>query len=143
MGAAELGILAAAADSSNGDLERVTMKDKICLITGANSGMGKATALGLARMGATVVMVCRDRDRGEIAREEIRDEKRADQQCRRVAYQKIGNSRRDRDILCSELSGAIIANQPAARYTQSQRAVTRGERRRRGQNGQSPGSLVE
>ncbi len=37
----------------------------------ANSGIGKATALGLAQMGATVVMVCRDRARGEEARSEI------------------------------------------------------------------------
>jgi retinol dehydrogenase 14 len=44
------------------------MKDKICLVTGASSGIGKATALGLARLGAVVVMVCRDRSRGEAAR---------------------------------------------------------------------------
>jgi len=37
----------------------------------ANSGIGKATALGLARTGATVVMVCRDRLRGEEAQQEI------------------------------------------------------------------------
>lgn len=37
------------------------MKDRICLITGANSGIGKATALGLAKMGTTIVMVCRNR----------------------------------------------------------------------------------
>jgi len=47
------------------------MKDKICLITGANSGIGKATALGLVKMGATMVMVCRDRTRGEDARAQI------------------------------------------------------------------------
>ncbi len=41
------------------------------MVTGANSGIGKATALALAQMGATVVMVCRDRGRGEEAKSEI------------------------------------------------------------------------
>ncbi len=45
---------------------------KVCIVTGANSGIGKATALGLAQMGATVVMVCRDQTRGEEAQKEIK-----------------------------------------------------------------------
>src|SRR5215472_2725582 len=48
------------------------MQGKICMVTGANSGIGKETALGLAQMGATVVMVCRDRARGEAAQSEIK-----------------------------------------------------------------------
>jgi len=48
------------------------MQGKVCMVTGANSGIGKATALGLAQMGATVVMVCRDRARGEAAQSEIK-----------------------------------------------------------------------
>ena len=50
------------------------MKGKICMITGANSGIGKATAIGLAKMGATIVMVCRNKDRGEEALEDIKKE---------------------------------------------------------------------
>jgi len=48
-----------------------SMQGKICMVTGANSGIGKATALELAQMGATVVMVCRDRAKGEEAQNEI------------------------------------------------------------------------
>lgn len=48
------------------------MTGKLCLVTGANSGIGLATATKLARMGAHVVMVCRDAARGEAARDQIR-----------------------------------------------------------------------
>jgi len=47
------------------------MQDKICLITGANAGIGQQTALELAKMGATVVMVARDPQRGEAAQAAI------------------------------------------------------------------------
>src|SRR5262245_56728449 len=51
--------------------ESTDMAGRVCLVTGANSGIGKATALGLAKRAATVVMVCRNRERGEAARAEI------------------------------------------------------------------------
>lgn len=44
------------------------------MVTGANAGIGKATALGLANTGATVVMVCRSQERGEAALDEIREQ---------------------------------------------------------------------
>ncbi len=47
------------------------MNGKTCIVTGANAGIGKATALGLAKMGAKVVMVCRSRERGVVALAEI------------------------------------------------------------------------
>src|SRR5687768_2908269 len=49
------------------------MGEKVCLITGATSGIGKATAMGLANMGASVVMVGRDRGRGKAALAEIKE----------------------------------------------------------------------
>lgn len=48
------------------------MQGKVCLITGANSGLGYQTALALAKMGAQVVMVCRNRAKGEAAQAEIK-----------------------------------------------------------------------
>ncbi|HEY6284708.1 MAG TPA: SDR family oxidoreductase [Ktedonobacteraceae bacterium] len=50
-----------------------SMQGKVCIVTGANSGIGKATALGLAQMGATVVMVCRNQVKGEEAQNEIKE----------------------------------------------------------------------
>src|SRR5215203_354157 len=50
------------------------MDGKVCLITGATSGIGKATAMELASMGASVVMVGRDRDRGEAALAEVKEQ---------------------------------------------------------------------
>ncbi len=47
------------------------MKGKTCLITGANSGIGKVMALEIAKKGANVVMVCRSKEKGEAARNEI------------------------------------------------------------------------
>jgi len=51
----------------------IDMSGKICLVTGANSGIGKETALGLARYGATVILVCRNPHKGEAARQEIQE----------------------------------------------------------------------
>jgi len=49
------------------------MEDRICIVTGANRGMGRATAQGLADKGATVILVCRDLTKGDQARNEIAD----------------------------------------------------------------------
>jgi len=47
------------------------MNGKVVMLTGANAGMGKEIALALAVLGAKVVMVSRDRARGEAARAEV------------------------------------------------------------------------
>ena len=48
-------------------MPRVNMAEKVCLVTGGNSGIGKSVALGLAKMGATVVVVSRNKEKGETA----------------------------------------------------------------------------
>ena len=47
------------------------MKNAVCIVTGGNTGIGKATVAGLAARGATVVIACRDVDKGNAALEEV------------------------------------------------------------------------
>lgn len=48
------------------------MRERVFVVTGASSGVGKATALELARLGATVALVCRNPERAEAVRNQIR-----------------------------------------------------------------------
>jgi NAD(P)-dependent dehydrogenase (short-subunit alcohol dehydrogenase family) len=50
----------------------MTMKGKICLITGGTNGIGKSTAQALAHMGATVVIVGRNAQKTNQVVQEIR-----------------------------------------------------------------------
>lgn len=47
------------------------MKGKVSLVTGATSGIGKETALALAKMGATVIFTARNIGKGEATRDQI------------------------------------------------------------------------
>lgn len=52
----------------------VDLSGRRCLVTGANSGIGYETALALADLGADVVLLCRNPERGEAAVQRIREE---------------------------------------------------------------------
>jgi NAD(P)-dependent dehydrogenase (short-subunit alcohol dehydrogenase family) len=49
----------------------VDISGKVAVVTGANTGIGKETALALAKMGATVVLACRSEERTRPVIEEI------------------------------------------------------------------------
>lgn len=53
------------------DDEAAGLRGRVAVVTGANKGVGLATARGLARLGATVVVACRSRERGERAAAEV------------------------------------------------------------------------
>ncbi len=83
------------------------MEGRICLVTGGTSGVGKATATGLARLGATVVIVCRDRARGERAVEDIR--------------RRSGN--RSVEAICADLSRLASVREVASQFRQRYSAL--------------------
>ena len=47
------------------------MSSKLCVVTGANRGIGRGITTGLVKEGHQVVMVCRNIPQGEEVREEI------------------------------------------------------------------------
>ena len=47
------------------------IKNRVCMVTGATAGIGKATAMGLADMGAAVIVVGRNRTKAEAVAAEI------------------------------------------------------------------------
>lgn len=49
----------------------MSMLNKVCLITGATSGIGRETALALAEQGAELFIVCRNAQKGEAVLAEI------------------------------------------------------------------------
>ena len=48
------------------------LRGKVIIITGANSGIGKAASIQLAQCGATVIMACRSMERGAKALDDVR-----------------------------------------------------------------------
>jgi NAD(P)-dependent dehydrogenase (short-subunit alcohol dehydrogenase family) len=74
---------------------------KVVVITGANSGIGKETAVALAAMGATTVLACRNLDKAAAAAVEIKE---------RAASDAVGIVALDLSDLASVRSAAATIN---------------------------------
>ena len=55
-----------------------SLQGKTIVVTGANAGIGKETAVALAAMGARVAMVARDEAKGRVAADEVRERAKSD-----------------------------------------------------------------
>jgi len=53
---------------------KATIPGKTVIVTGANTGIGKQTALELARRGGNIILACRDMEKCEAAAKDIRGE---------------------------------------------------------------------
>lgn len=56
------------------------LSGKIAVVTGASSGMGMATCAALADKGASVIMLCRNKERGEAALKKLKETEERDLQ---------------------------------------------------------------
>merc|ERR1719150_1217356 len=89
--------------------EDVKLEGKTVVITGANTGIWKATAMDMSKRGAKVVILCRDMEKAEAAAAEVRDATKgevivhkldlADLASVRECAEQLGNSLEKIDIL--------------------------------------------
>ena len=63
-------------EPATSDVSVVSMRGRVCVVTGASRGIGAATSRALARLGATVVMLGRDRERLSRVVEQVREDAR-------------------------------------------------------------------
>ncbi|HSU15467.1 SDR family oxidoreductase [Longimicrobium sp.] len=103
------------------------MTGRVCVVTGASGGIGKAAATELARRGATVALVVRSPERGEAARAEI--ERATGNGAARVVLADLSRQaevRRAADELLSAYPRIDVLVNNAAVYTRRRRLTDDG-----------------
>jgi NAD(P)-dependent dehydrogenase (short-subunit alcohol dehydrogenase family) len=100
-------------------LERVaSMEGKTCVITGATSGIGRAAAEALAARGARIVMIARNKQRGEAMLTKLRDRfPRADHSIYYADLLRLGEVKRAAaDIAAAEPRVDVLLNNAGAMF---------------------------
>lgn len=69
-------------------------RERVCVVTGATRGIGRATAIALAKLGAQVVVVGRDSDRMDVVRREAERVASADVSCIHADFASLASVRR-------------------------------------------------
>jgi len=101
------------------------IRGKLCVVTGANSGIGKHTAIGLARDGARIVMVCRDLEKAELARAEIQAAAGSDQiELMQCDMANLGSIRSFTDAFCAKHDRLdVLVNNAGAMFSKRELTV--------------------
>ena len=94
--------------------------DRVCVVTGATRGIGRATAISLARLGAQVVIVGRDSARMDDVRREAERAANADVSCIRADYSSLTSVRR--------AAGEIAHRWPAIHVLVNNAGINAGRR---------------
>lgn len=104
-----------------------SMRGKTCVVTGASAGIGRATASGLARLGAAVVLVARSRERGQAALDLIARETGSDALHLVLAdLSRQADVRRAAEEIASAFGAVHVLVNNAATYTARRRETADG-----------------
>lgn len=103
------------------------MHGKVCVVTGGTAGIGRETARGLARQGATVVLPVRSRERGAAARDEIaRDTGNADVHLVPCDLSRMAEVRRGAEEILARWERVDVLVNDAATYSRVRTETAEG-----------------
>ena len=98
---------------------KATLDEKVVIVTGANTGIGKATAIDLAKRNARVILACRSQEKGKKAEVDVRRESgNNDVHFRQLDLSSFASIRKfAKEVLEEESRVDILINNAGVMYT--------------------------